>query len=136
MPFGYSLKSFPYPAVEYIPLLPQKSATLEARIKKKPDLMLFRQINSPALKPFLSQEIDFSLDLETELGMIIFNSQLKLIKYRGNYVTIAITPQPGQNQIMTILTKYFYKQHLIFKLIEPSSGNIFSQEKLLLSNIR
>lgn len=136
MPFGYSAKSFPYPAVEYIPLLPQKSSNIKAGFKKNPDLTLFRQTNSPAIKPFLNQLNDFFLEPETELGIIIFNSQLELIKYRGNYVTIAITPHLGQNQVMTILTRYFYKEQLIFKLIEPHSGKVFSQEKLLFPNIR
>lgn len=136
MPFGYSVKSFPYPAVEYIPLLPIKSYTLNGDTKKHPYFALFTHFNSQIIKPIINQLEDFSLEPATELGIIIFNSQLEMIKYRGNYVTIAITPQLGQDQVITILKKYFYKAHLIFKLIEPHSGEIFCHQKLILPNIR
>lgn len=136
MPFGYSVKSFPYPAVEYIPLLPIKSYTLNGNTKKNPYFALFTHNNSQIIKPLIDQLEDFSLEPTAELGILIFNSQLEMIKYRGNYVTIAITPQPGQDQVITIIKKYFYKAHLIFKLIEPHSGEIFYHQKLTLPNIR
>lgn len=135
MPFGYSSKVFSHPAIEYIPLLLLDSIRISYPLP---------HINSPLLVstsndflsalPFKDELQSYFIVPEQELGIILFNSEIETIKYRGNYATIIAHPTPGFHHVCKILTRYFYKKDVIFQVVD-STGNV-SAQKLLSVPIR
>ncbi|MCK4257330.1 MAG: hypothetical protein KAX49_00035 [Halanaerobiales bacterium] len=136
MPFGYSEKIFSRPAVEYIPLLPLESHSIEKDLFfKKPKLILIQ--NNESNGSVLLKELlpEFSIITEEELGLAVINASFETIKYRGNYISVVIKNSPGYHQTIKIATRYFYKSHLIFVLIDKN-GKIYSQSRFNTPNKR
>lgn len=130
MPFGYSNKVFPRPAVEYIPLLPTALHEVSQNSPVTESQFLIIPSNEHLDKyPFLSQIPEFRLDSEQELGLILINASFQTIKYRGNHVTILIQPTDQNHQVIKILTRYFYKTNLVFQLVDQD-GKIHFQKSL------
>ena len=130
MPFGYSNEIFPYPAVEYIPLLPIEMHSTNQNIPDtKPQLTLFTNQQEFKSFSFPGQPEGLQLNSNKEMGIALFNAKLEMVKYRGNYVTVLAKPTPGNHQILKVLTTYFYKSDLIFQLISPEA-KVYSQKKL------
>lgn len=130
MPFGYSRKLFDHPAIEYIPLLPLETHEITEDLPTDAaQLFLVSGNEKLDSTPFATQLIDFSLQPVSEMGLIIVNSQLECIKYRGNYVTIVVQPTKGLHQAHKILTRYFYKKDLIFQVVN-TEGKVLAQRPL------
>ncbi len=147
MPFGYSNKIFSHPAVEYIPLLPLETYVLNGErtksdtkypqpLNKSPNILIFTGVMAKDVIPFLIQLEEFTLNPDSELGLILLNAQLETIKYRGNYVTVVATPCPGTDQVVKILTRYFYKPDLVFEVIDSITEKVCCQRKTNLPTIR
>jgi hypothetical protein len=131
MPFGYSSKIFSHPAIEYIPLLPLESYEITQTYPTESAQLFVVQTNERVdTFPFLRQIPSFRIDPSTEMGLILANSCLETIKYRGNYVTIVTKPVPGTHQVVKILTRYFYKPELIFQVVDHE-GKVRTQKQLI-----
>lgn len=130
MPFGYSSKVFSHPAIEYIPLLLLDSVRVSHPMPHvNSQLMVCTSTDSLNTLPFKDELLSFFILSELELGIVVFNSEIETIKYRGNYATIIAHPTPGFHHVCKILTRYFYKKDVIFQVVDPN-GNVSAQKLL------
>lgn len=131
MPFGYSSKIFSHPAIEYIPLLPLESYEITQEYSTEGAQLFVVQTNERVeTLPFLREIPFFRIDPSTEMGLILANSRLETIKYRGNYVTIVTKPMAGTHHVVKILTRYFYKPELIFQVVDQD-GRVRTHKQLI-----
>lgn len=136
MPFGYSNKVFPRPAVEYIPLLPTALHELSENLScTEPQFLIISSNEQLDQYPFLNHFPKFKLIPKQELGLILINASFETIKYRGNHITILVQPNKQNHQVIKILTRYFYKSDLVFQLVDQD-GKIHSQKSLSLPTKR
>lgn len=131
MPFGYSSKIFAHPAIEYIPLLPLESHEIAEPYPTEGAQLFIVQTNERMdTLPFLQRIPSFQINPSAEMGLIVANSRLDTIKYRGNYVTIVTRPMSGTHQVVKVLTRYFYKPDLIFQIVDQE-GKVRTQKQLI-----
>ncbi|SJZ74783.1 hypothetical protein [Selenihalanaerobacter shriftii] len=130
MPFGYSKKIFPHPAVEYIPIhfrnikitkdwnYPFQSN--ESKIYVFSNLKKAVEIIDKYHIP--TSRIDQLQD--DELLLITFNSQIEDIKYRGYKVTMITSSNRNPVHIFKIKTTYFYKERLYFAIYNQTGKEL------------
>jgi hypothetical protein len=130
MPFGYSKKIFPYPAVQYIPLNFRNVKLIKAWnypfSQKESKLYLFSDIEE-------AKKVINNLGLpikkidglkKNELLLIILNGKAKDIKYRGHKTIIITKQDENLAHIFKIKTDYFYKEDLYFVLYSPGAKKL------------
>jgi|SRR5690554_1857987 len=125
MPFGYSREIFKYPAVQYIPLDLYNESFFPLNIASNNiKLYLYTETENEELRRRLrSLEIDENHNIATEnIGILLLNGKIELIKYRSREVTMVGRPKPGKYHLFSITSKYFYKDRLIFTLYDGVSN--------------
>ncbi len=112
---------YPYPAVQYIPLL---VATV-AEGPWNPPLGLNRTTltvgrNDPAWREMLRRTYELTLPPLTlgsgEVLLLALNLKLLELKYRGNFVTALADRVPAYYQLLRMSQKVFYKDRIIFEV--------------------
>lgn len=133
MPFGYPKEIFPHPAVQYIPI---NFHTINLIKNWQPSFLqnkvkLHILANSNQAQKFINNyqlpntEIDQLK--ENELLIIVFNAEVKDIKYRAFKVTMIGHTIDNSAHIFKIKTKYFYKQDLYFNLYTPTGEKLSTE---------
>ncbi|MGM0470892.1 MAG: hypothetical protein ACQEQI_01215 [Bacillota bacterium] len=137
MPFGYSNKLFPYPAVEYIPLnfttLDSHSNSLPSHRRKEVRLTVVdnltranQLLSNYQLPPLRLKEL-----APTKLLIILLNSNIELINYRGYKVTLIGNQEENLAQVLQITAEYFYKDEIYFKLYTPQAEKLATSKYTL-----
>ncbi len=112
---------YPYPAVQYIPLL---TATIaEGPWDPPPGLNrpgLIVGKNDPGWRAYTRQTYHLALPALTlasgEILLLSLNMRLLDLKYRGNFVTTLADLTPGRYQLIRLNQRVFYKNRIIFEV--------------------
>ena len=137
MPFGSSNKLFPYPAVEYIPLnfttLYSTVNNLPLHWNKEVRLTVVDKLSraNELLSNYQLPPLKLNKLAPTKLLIILLNSNLKLIKYRGYQATMVGKQEKNLAQVLQITTEYFYKDEIYFKLYTPQAEKLATSKYTL-----
>lgn len=123
---------FPFPAVQYIPLgitnlaagsIPRVKPVLPEPSKPAPKL-----IAGPELASWRAALIhDYGISIPEVFSpgacpICAIHLHITEVKYRGFFVTMLGTVDPGNYQLFTIPSTLFYKSKLFFQVIDPVSA--------------
>lgn len=112
---------YPYPAVQYIPLL--ATAITEGLWDpppglNRPDLTVGR--NDPSWREYWRRTYDLTLPPLTlgsgEILVLALNMKLIDLKYRGNFVTVLADRTPKRFELIRLDQRVFYKDRIIFEV--------------------
>lgn len=111
---------YPYPAVQYIPLL----TSVVSKGPWNPPLgwdrpSLHLGTNDVGWREMMQRMIGLAMPPMTlasgELLLLALNIRPLELKYRGNFVTVATEPAPGWYQLLRLSQRLFYKEHILFE---------------------
>lgn len=112
---------FPYPAVQYIPLLTQtvvEGSWNPPAGLNRPHLTVGK--NDPDWREFLRRAYQLSLPPLTlasgEILLLALGIKLLNLKYRGNFVTVIADLSPNHYQLRKMNQGIFYKERIIFEV--------------------
>lgn len=115
---------YPYPAVQYIPLLTE--IVTEGPWSPPPGLnrpSLVIGTNDPAWREDVRRYYQLVLPPLTlasgEILLLALNLSLHDLKYRGNFVTVLAEQTPGRFQLIRLSQRLFYKDRIIFDVFSP-----------------
>ena len=113
-------KLYPYPTVQYIPLL--TSAVAEGPWTPPPGQnrpALYLGLNDVDWREMLRRTVGLVMPPLTlasgELLLLALNMRPLELKYRGNFVTVATASAPGWFQLLRLNQRLFYKEQIIFE---------------------
>ncbi|MGQ9779467.1 MAG: hypothetical protein ACUVRM_06280 [Bacillota bacterium] len=114
---------YPYPAVQYIPLLTK--TIVEGAWDPPPGLdrpTLHVGKNDPAWREFLRRVYNLTLPPLTlgsgEILLLALNLRLLDLKYRGYFVTTLAEETPRYYQLLCLHQGIFYKDRVIFAVFD------------------
>lgn len=123
---------YPYPAVQYIPLLLTKIS--EGEWTPPPGLnrpaLLVGQ-NDPKWRELLRQCYGLTMPPLTlgsgEVLLLVVNMRLCELKYRGNFATGLAAPSPGRHELYRLNQRVFYKDRVIFEIFAEDGTRLVWQ---------
>ncbi|KXS44502.1 MAG: hypothetical protein AWU54_731 [Candidatus Frackibacter sp. T328-2] len=132
MPFGYSDKIFPYPAVQYIPInLYEERIIDDWSYPFNEEIKLYISSNPAVITKLLDKYHFHSQKINNlasnELLIILLNGSINEIKYRGHKVTMVGTYNKNLAHIFKIKNGYFYKQKLNFVIYNAEGKELASK---------
>ncbi|ACL70887.1 hypothetical protein [Halothermothrix orenii] len=138
MPFGYPKEIFKYPPIQYIPLnlnrleqgnSPFNSESINFELytyrEKQQLLNKLRLLN-------IDKDYDFN---QEEIAILVFNTRVDLIKYRGYEVIMVGEIIKNYFQLFTITTRYFYKDRILFNLYNGDTAEVLDRESFEYNNL-
>ncbi len=126
MPFGYSDKIFPYPAVQYIPLSQYSNQSFPVNFNTKNitiDLYHANQTEklNEKIARYTGRNINFKIN-DDQLALLIYQAKVHMVMYRGHEVVMVAKKNPDHLQIFKIKKEYFYKEKLYFNLYDGQTS--------------
>ena len=120
---------YPYPAVQYIPLL--TTTIMEGLWTPPPGLnrpTLIVGKNDPEWRECVQRIYALTMPPLTlgsgEILLLALNLSLLDLKYRGNFVTVLADLAPGRYQLLRLNERLFYKERIIFEAYTQDATRI------------